>query len=143
MMAMIMALMLIINRGLKAIAGWVELGDVDDLFTKNTLGRKNLLFHPIGMRAWNSALARRQAPDNPLGRHYGRVHLGTCNRMTVQARYLGFDLRKRSTRSVRLTASSTKRTASTNRSSGSAQLKRRNPLPADPKHSPPKHATPF
>ena len=44
-------------------------------------------------------------------------------------RYFGFASRYAFTRSVRVTASARNRTASTSRSSGSAQLKRRKPLP--------------
>src|SRR5207244_4550549 len=57
-------------------------------------------------------------------------------------RYFGFACKYCLTRSVRVMASLKNATASRRRSSSSAQLQRRKPCPAGPKHSPPRHATP-
>ena len=59
------------------------------------------------------------------------------------SRYFGCVSKYCVTRSTRFTASFKNATAAFKRSSGSAQLKRRKPLPAGPKHSPPRHATPL
>ena len=127
----------------KAI-GMVSLNDaLIELVTKKLVAPDEAYAKAVDKTGFEWLLKRAASKSSRRRRrHNARPGDGGLLVLFLQLVFRMLRCRYASTRSFRLNASAMNANASAMRSSGCAQLSRRNPRPASPKHSPPRHATP-